>query len=167
MSSVLGVALPPHLYGVAVNGLAAATHIHHLGDFQDIVWHVAAGTVAVAHLPPLLPVIQDLSEHSISLMNPSHCGPKQLGTYLHHLVLQHRQLCVVSCYKVVPGRSKELRLATAGDEAPGQSRSLINVGKKEGQIHSKNPPTSADKEGERPHTRGPIRSEDVWGHSVE
>lgn len=118
MSSMLGVALPPHLYGVAVDGLAA--HIHHLGDLQDIVWHVAAGSTAIAHLPPLLPVIQDLSEHSISLMNPTHCGPKQVGTYLHNLVLQHGQLCVVSRYKVVPRCSEELRLATAGDKAPGK-----------------------------------------------
>lgn len=89
MSSVLGVAPPPHLYSVAVDGLTAATHVHHLGDLQDIVWHVAAGSAAVAHLPPLLPVIQDLSELSIRLMNPTHCGPKKVGTYLHHLVLQH------------------------------------------------------------------------------
>lgn len=105
---MLGVSLLPHLYCVAVDGLATAAHIYHLGDLQDIVWHIATGAAAVAHLPPLLSVIQDLLEHSISLMNSTHCGPKHVGTYLHHLVLQHRQLCVVSRNKVVPGLSKEL-----------------------------------------------------------
>lgn len=122
---MLGNSPPSHLYGVAVDGLTTAAHIHHLGDLQDIVWHIAAGATAVAHLPPLLPVIQDLSEHSISLMSLTRCGPKQVGTYLHHLVLQHRKLCVVSRYKVVLGRSEELRLAPASDEAPGKSKKVM------------------------------------------
>lgn len=75
MSSVLCVSPPPHLYGVAVDGLATAAHIHHLGDLQDIVWHVAADATAIAHLPPLLPVVQDLLEHGVSLMTSLTVGP--------------------------------------------------------------------------------------------
>ena len=36
------------------------------------------------------------------------------GTYLHHLVLQHRQLCVVSCHKVIFRFGKDFWLADAG-----------------------------------------------------
>lgn len=60
----------PHLYGVAVDGLTTAADLHDLGDLQDVVWHVAAGAAAVANLPPLLPVIQDLSERTAALGAP-------------------------------------------------------------------------------------------------
>lgn len=79
---MLGVAPPPHLYGVAVDGLATAIHIHHFGDLQDIVWHVAAAAATVAHLPPLLPVIQDLSETSVSLGNPTYATVAKSGSEL-------------------------------------------------------------------------------------
>lgn len=51
-----------HLNGMAVNWLAASIHVHVLGDLQDVVWHVSCCSVSVANLPPLFPVIQNLSE---------------------------------------------------------------------------------------------------------
>lgn len=59
MSSGLQVS---YLYGVAVDGLSSAGHVHRLGDLQDVVWHVARRPAAVTDLPPLLPVVQNLTD---------------------------------------------------------------------------------------------------------
>lgn len=51
-----------YLYGVAVDGLSSAGDVHRLGDLQDVVWHVARRPAAVTDLPPLLPVVQNLTD---------------------------------------------------------------------------------------------------------
>ena len=58
--SVDGGGASPYLYGVAVDGLSSPVDVHRPGGLQDVVWHVARGPAAVAYLPPLLLVVQDL-----------------------------------------------------------------------------------------------------------
>ncbi len=63
-----------HLYGVAVDGLPAARHVHRPADLQDVVWHISRSARPVLHLPPLLPVIQHLTTNQIDTSHdrPSH-----------------------------------------------------------------------------------------------
>ncbi len=51
-----------YLYGVAVDGLSSAGDVHGFGDLQDVVWHIAGRPAAVTHLPPLLPVVKNLTD---------------------------------------------------------------------------------------------------------
>lgn len=51
-----------YLDGVAVDGLSSARHVHCFGDLQDVVWHVAGRPAAATNLPPLLPVVEDLTD---------------------------------------------------------------------------------------------------------
>lgn len=54
-----------YLYGVAVDGLSSARHVHRLGDLQDVVGYIARRPAAVTNLPPLLPVVQNLTAGAI------------------------------------------------------------------------------------------------------
>lgn len=68
-----GPAPPPsasYLYGVAVDGLPSAAGVHGFGDLQDVVWHVAGHPATVTHLPPLFPVVQNLSDRGQGLGHP-------------------------------------------------------------------------------------------------
>lgn len=56
-----------YLYGVAVDGLSSARHVHRLGDLQDVVGYIARCPTAVTNLPPLLPVVQNLATGSIRI----------------------------------------------------------------------------------------------------
>lgn len=51
-----------YLYGVAVDGLSSAGDVHGFGDLQDVVWHVAGRSAAITNLPPLLPVVKNLTD---------------------------------------------------------------------------------------------------------
>lgn len=51
-----------YLYGVAVDGLSSAGNVHSFGDLQDVVWHIAGRPAAVTNLPPLLPVVNNLTD---------------------------------------------------------------------------------------------------------
>lgn len=58
-----------YLYGVAVDGLSSAGDVHCFGDLQDVVWHVAGRPAAVTNLPPLLPVVKNLTDERQGLDN--------------------------------------------------------------------------------------------------
>lgn len=51
-----------YLDGMAVDRISTAVHLHGSGDLQDVVWHIAGFSAAVPNLPPLLPVIQNLTD---------------------------------------------------------------------------------------------------------
>lgn len=131
---------PPHLYGVAVDGLAAAAHVHHLSDLQDVVWHVAAGAAAIGHLPPLLPVIQDLSERSSSLRNPAHCG-RWRGVGAGGLTSTTSSFSTDSSVLFLATKSY-LDVAKSCDWPRPAVKLLEEQGRSE--IHPNTPPTSAD-----------------------
>lgn len=56
-----------YLDGVAVDRLSSAGDVHRFGDLQDVVWHVAGRPTAVTNLPPLLPVVQNLTDQKRGL----------------------------------------------------------------------------------------------------
>lgn len=105
-----------HLDGVAV----ARRCCRHL---QDVVGDVAAGAAAVADLPPLLPVVQDLRQDAASpsrrVTEPPLATP-DAHTHLDHFLFHHRQLRLVSGLKVEFTTGKKLRLAsgTERERAP-------------------------------------------------
>ncbi len=70
-----------HLYGVAVDGLSSARDVHCFGVLQDVVWHVAGRSAAVTNLPPLLPVIQHLTDEGQGLLQTDY---EVNGVDYHH-----------------------------------------------------------------------------------
>ena len=56
---------------MAVDGLSSAVDVHRPGGLKDVVWHVARGPTAVAYLPPLLLVVQNLRNTHLGILNVS------------------------------------------------------------------------------------------------
>lgn len=75
-----------HLNGMAVNWLAPSVHIHSLGDLEDVVWHVSCKSSSVSNLPPLLPVIQNLSKNTFRQLRTFSCHRGQFHTELSKLI---------------------------------------------------------------------------------
>lgn len=97
---------PTHLNGMAVNWLAASVHIHSLCDLEDVVWHVSYNSISVSNLPPLFPVIQNLSK-TFRQLRTFYChSPALHGSKMTNLikalvwnVLYHNVKCHIICQK--------------------------------------------------------------------
>lgn len=104
-----------YLDGVAVGRLGSA-------DLQNVVGNVAAGAAAVANLPPLLPVIQNLRASTPGgwALLTGGCAT----AHLDHLVSEDRQLRAVPRLKVTLTTGQKLCLASAASPASETHRPI-------------------------------------------